>query len=331
MRRRTLLAALAAFLLPAFAGAQPKTLGTIERKDPRFDALVPKDATIELLADNKFEWSEGPAWDAANKQIIFSDIPRNKIWKWSDAKGLETYLEKSGYSGEAKFTGREPGCNGLAFRDGKLYLCQHGDRRIAVYDGKAMTSVVDKYMGKRFNSPNDLVFAKNGDLYFTDPPYGLPKQMEDPAKELDFQGVYKLGSKGDLTLLTKEMSRPNGIALSPDEKTLYVANSDGKAPIIKAFPLKADGTTGEGKVFFDATPWIGKAKGAMDGLKVDKAGNVWATGPGGVWVFTADGTHLGTLATGVATANVGWGDDGSTLYITADKNLCRVKTKAKGW
>jgi gluconolactonase len=318
-----------------FSTAQGKeeipTLGKIERLDPAFDKLVPKDAVIELLAEKKFEWSEGPVWVADKKMLLFSDIPRNMIWKWSDGK-LEEFLKPSGYTGSAKFEGREPGCNGLALdKNGTLILCQHGDRRLAKLekDGSFKT-LADKFEGKRFNSPNDLTIKSNGDIYFTDPPYGLPKQMDDPAKELNFQGVYRLNTKGEITLLTKEMTRPNGIALSPDEKTLYVANSDPKLAIWKSFPVKEDGTLGEGKLFFDSTKSVGKLPGLPDGLKVDTQGNLWATGPGGVLVFSPEGKHLGTLATGVPTANCGWGDDGSTLYITADKNLVRVKTSAKG-
>lgn len=319
-----------------FAGADAKkvpTLGTIERLDPAIDELLPQDAVIELLEANKFLWAEGPVWVKSEGYLLFSDIPRNKIWKWTPGKGLETYLEKSGYTGTEPFTGREPGCNGLAIdKKGRLILCMHGDRRLGVLgsNGKIET-LVDRYAGKRFNSPNDLTIKSNGDIYFTDPPYGLPKLMDDPGKELDFQGVYRLSASGKLTLLTKEMTRPNGIALSPDEKTLYVANSDPKMAIWKAFPLKEDGTLGEGKVLFDATKWVEMKKpGLPDGLKVDTKGNLYATGPGGVLILTPEGKLLGVLATGVPTANVGWGDDGKTLYITADKNLCRVRTKATG-
>jgi gluconolactonase len=320
--------------LAVAADPLPKTLGTIERKDPKFDDLIPKDAVIEVLAGG-FVWSEGPVWVKSNTggHVLFSDIPKNMIWKWSEKEGLKEFLKPSGYTGSEKFTGKEPGSNGLALdKDGKLILCQHGDRRIARLEGDKFVTMVDKYEGKRLNSPNDLVYKSNGDLYFTDPPYGLPGQVKDPAKELDFQGVYRLSPKGELTLLTKEMSRPNGIAFSPDEKTLYVANSDPELAIWKAFPVKEDGTLGEGKVFFDTTDLVkAKKPGLPDGMKVDKAGNVYATAPGGVMVFDSTGKHLGTIATGVPTANCGWGDDGSTLYITADKHLVRVKTKTKGW
>lgn len=308
-------------------------LGKIERHDPAFDRLVAPGAVIELLAERKFEWSEGPVWDATKRRVLFSDIPRNMIWEWSEAGGLKQFLQPSGYTGAERFTGREPGSNGLTFNAaGELILCQHGDRRVAKLSGGKFVTLVDKYQGKRLNSPNDLVIKSNGDIYFTDPPYGLPKAAEDPAKELDFQGVYRLSSRGELTLLTRELSRPNGLAFSPDERTLYVANSDRARAIVMAYPVKDDGTLGTGKIFFDATKAAqANQPGLPDGMKVSRDGTVWATGPGGVLVYSSTGKHLGTLATGVPTANVAFGDDGSTLYITADKNLARVRTKAKGW
>jgi gluconolactonase len=309
------------------------TLGRIERLDPAFDRLVDEDAIIELLAANKFDWAEGPVWDRAGKRVLFSDIPKNMIWEWSQAAGLKEFLKPSGYTGAATFTGREPGSNGLTFnKAGELVMCQHGDRRVAKWvDGKFVT-LADRYAGKRLNSPNDLAIRSNGDVYFTDPPYGLPKHTEDPGRELDFQGVYRLDGKGDVTLLTRELNRPNGLAFSPDEKTLYVANSEREKAILMAFPVWPDGSLGNGKVFFDVTAAVSKQKpGVPDGLKVSADGTVWATGPGGVLVYSPQGKHLGTLATGVATANLGFGDDGSTLYITADKNLVRVRTKVKGW
>ena len=309
------------------------TLGRIERLDPAFDRLVGQDAAIEVLAANQFEWAEGPVWDRANKRVLFSDIPRNMIWEWSQKSGLKQFLEPSGYTGETTFTGREPGSNGLAFnKAGELVMCQHGDRRIAKWvDGKFVT-LADRYAGKRLNSPNDLAIRSNGDVYFTDPPYGLPKQTEDPGRELDFQGVYRLSAKGELTLLTKELKRPNGLAFSPDEKTLYVANSEPERAVLMAFPVRPDGSLGNGKVFFDVTAAVGKQRpGVPDGLKVSTDGTVWASGPGGVLVYSSQGKHLGTLATGVATANLAFGDDGSTLYLTADKSLVRVRTKVQGW
>ncbi len=317
----------------AIADEAPDTLGSVERLDPAFDALVPPGAAIEVLAGG-FKWAEGPVWVPAQKAVLFTDIPNNRVMKWSPAAGLSEFLKPSGFTGPAKFDGREPGANGLALdKAGKLILCQHGDRCVARLndDGKTFTKLADKHDGKRFNSPNDLAYHPNGDLYFTDPPYGLPKGMDDPAKEIPHQGVYRVKPDGTVTLLSKELSRPNGIAFSPDYKTLYVANSDGDRPIWMAFPVTADGTLGAGKVFFDATALVkAKKPGGPDGLKVDVKGNLFATGPGGVLVFSPAGKHLGTLATGVPTANCGFGDDGSTLYITANDKLVRVKTTTKG-
>jgi gluconolactonase len=305
-------------------------LGRIIRNDARLDSLLPADAKLEVLASG-FDWSEGPVWWPQEKAVLFSDIPRNSVMIWREGQGVKLWMKPSGFTGPADY-GREPGSNGLTFDlQGRLVFCEHGDRRVSVLekDGGKRT-LVDNYMGKRLNSPNDAVFRSNGDLYFTDPPYGLPKQADDPRKELDFQGVFRLSKDGKTTLLTKEMTRPNGIAFSPDEKTLYVANSDPKRAIWMAFPMNADGTTEQGKVFADVTEMVGKHKGLPDGLKVDQHGNLFATGPGGVHIYSPDGKLLGRIETGEATANCAWGDDGSTLYITADMYLCRVKTKTRG-
>jgi gluconolactonase len=328
-------------LVPASQGDEKKAyppFGKIERLDPAFDKLIPKESYLENLADG-FDWSEGPIWIKDGGYLLCSDIPKNQIVKWQDGKGKSVFLEPSGYLGDRKDL-KEPGSNGLTVdHEGRLVMCQHGERRVARLekDGKTIKVLVDRYEGKRFNSPNDLAYHSNGDLYFTDPPYGLqkkdrkPNEEEFPGRELDFCGVYRLGKDGKLTLLTKELSKPNGIAFSPDEKTLYIANSDPANPVWVAFPVKEDGTLGKGKTFFDSTPMVKEMKkGLPDGMKVDKSGNVFATGPGGVFVFSPDGKHLGTIATGVATSNCNWGDDGSVLYITADKNLTRIKTATKG-
>jgi gluconolactonase len=308
------------------------TLGKIERFDPRFDALLPKDAAIEKLAEG-FRWTEGPVWIARQKVLLFSDIPNNAIIQWSESGGPRVFLKPAGYTG-ATARGGEPGTNGLALdRQGRLVMCQHGDRRIVrVEKDGSWTTLADRFQGKRFNSPNDLVFKSNGDLYFTDPPYGLPKGPNDPTRELDFCGVYRLTPDGTVTLLTDRMTRPNGIGFSPDEKTLYVAQSDPEKAVWMAFPVKPDGTLGEGRVFFDATDWVKqKLPGLPDGLKVDRHGNLFATGPGGVNVFAPDGALLGRINTGVPTANCRFGDDdGATLYITANTWLCRVRTTTRG-
>jgi gluconolactonase len=320
-------------LTPVRSGEERKVLGTIERLDPAFDKLVPKDAQLEILAGG-FIWTEGPVWIKDGGFLAFSDIPNNVVNKW-DGKKVTPYVKPSGYTGKKPRGGKpgdEPGSNGLMLdAQGRLTLCEHGDRRVTrIEKDGTKTVLADKYMGKRLNSPNDLVYHSSGALYFTDPPYGMEKGWDDPARELDFCGVYRLSPNGKLTLLTKEMTRPNGITLSPDEKTLYVANSDPKIAIWMAFPVKTDGTLGDGKVFFDATQWVGKKKGLPDGMKVDEAGNLFATGPGGVLVFSPEGKHLGTIATGVNTANCAFGEDGMTLFVAADHDICRIRLSTKG-
>jgi len=314
--------------------AQPKkypAVGTIERADPRFDELIPRDAVLEKLAEG-FDWTEGPVWVRDGGYLLFSDIPRNSIMKWKEGEGISLFLKPAGYTG-ATPRGGESGTNGLLLdRQGRLVMCQHGDRRIVrVEKDKRWTTLVDRYQGKRLNSPNDAVFKSNGDLYFSDPPYGLPKGADDPGRELDFCGVYRVSTTGEVTLLTDTMTRPNGIGFSPDEKTLYVAQSDPQWARWMAFDVKPDGTLGQGRVFFSATWWVKqKLPGLPDGLKVDKRGNLFATGPGGVNVFAPNGAFLGRINTGVPTSNCRFGDDGSVLYVTANQWLCRIRTNTKG-
>ena len=319
--------------LPATIKAHAgESFGTLEVNDPRFFTLIDLSAPIEKLASG-FDWSEGPVWIKQGGYLVFSDVPSNTVYRWKEGEGVSVFLKPSGYTG-ATPRGGEPGSNGLTTdSQGRLVLCEHGDRRVGrIEKDDRHVTLADKFNGKRFNSPNDLAYKSNGDLYFTDPPYGLEKNVDDPKKEIPFQGVYRLRPNGEVTLLTDQMSRPNGIAFSPDEKTLYVANSDPKKAVWMAFDVKPDGTIANGRVFFDSTSMVGAAKkGLPDGLKVDKAGNLFATGPGGVLVFTPDGKHLGTINTAEATANVGWGGDGSVLYITADMFLCRIKTKTRGF
>jgi gluconolactonase len=313
------------------APAADTVYATLESLDPRFDALLPPGTKIEKIADD-IEWSEGPLWDAKRKTLLFSDIPRNVVMQWNADKGVSRFLENSGYTGAKPFTGREPGSNGLTFDpQGRLTLCQHGDRRISrrEADGK-MTPLAVGFMGKKFNSPNDLVYDDQGNLWFTDPPYGLPGTFKDPGKELDFQGVYRVAKDGKITLATRELEAPNGLAFSPDYKTLYVANSQPTRAIWKAFPVNADGTLGVSRVFADATKLFHEGDGVPDGMKIDAHGNVWATGPGGVHVYTPDGALLGRIVTNVPTANVAWGEDGSTLFITANHRVLRVLTKTRG-
>ncbi len=318
---------------PAKKKAGPKvypTMGEIERLDPAINALIPAGAVIEKLAGG-FEWAEGPVWNPKSKTLLFSDVPRNVVFEWKDGGGTRDYIYPSGYTGRTPREG-EPGSNGLAFdRERRLVLCQHGDRRVARLEPSGQfTTLAEFYQHRRFNSPNDLVYHSNGDLYFTDPPYGLEKGNADPKKELLFSGVFLLRKNGEVVLLTRELTFPNGIAFSPDEKTLYVCVSDPANPVIMAYPVNTDGTISAGRVLFDTKPLMPGRKGLPDGLKVDRKGNLFATGPGGVLVLTPEGKHLGTINTGEATANCAWGDDGSTLYITADLYLCRVKTSTRG-
>lgn len=308
------------------------SFGKIHRYDPRFDELIPKDAKLEKLAEG-FEWTEGVLWVARDGgYALFSDIPRNSIFKFQDGKGISLFMKPAGYTG-VKAPGAEPGSNGLAVdEEGRLILCEHGDRRVSrvEHDGGKLT-LADKYEGKRLNSPNDAVFKSNGDIYFTDPPYGLRDREKDPYRELDFFGVYRISKKdGSLTLLTKEMTRPNGICFSPDEKTLYVAQSDPEAALWKSFEVYDDGTLGKSKLFYDMTDLVDKKPGLPDGMKVDEKGNLFATGPGGVHVFAPDGTLLGSIETGERTANCGWGEDGKTLFVCADMYLGRIRTNTKG-
>ena len=308
-----------------------ETYATFESLDKRFDALIPPDSKLEKIADD-LEWSEGPLWDARTKSLLFSDIPHNVVMSWNVEKGVTRFLERSGYTGAAPFTGREPGSNGLTFdSQGRLTLCQHGDRRISRREPDGtMTPLAVGYNGRKLNSPNDLVYDNKGNLWFTDPPYGLPGTFKDPGKELDFQGVYRVAKDGSITLATKELEAPNGLAFTPDYKTLYVANSQSELPIWKAFPVRADGSLGPSRVFYDASKLRKDGDGNPDGMKVDVHGNVFATGPGGVLVLTPDGTLLGRILTGVPTANVAWGEHGSTLFITANHRVLRLETKTMG-
>ena len=316
---------------PASSPAHP-IHGSVDRFDPALDALIAPGVQMERLASG-FNWSEGPTWLHREKAVVFSDVPENVIYRWSDRDGLTVYLKPSGYTGQA-LEFNEQGSNGLTTdAAGRLIICQHGDRRISRLERNGtFAPLASHFDGRRFNSPNDLVWDRRGNLYFTDPPYGLKGANDSDSKELAFNGVYLRRSNGAVQLLTSTMTFPNGIALSPDERTLYVNQSDPKAPIIRAFPVLQDGTLGEGHVFLDTTRLLEKGgKGLPDGLKVDVHGNVFATGPGGVLVLSPEGRLLGLLNTGEATGNCCWGDDGSTLYITADMHLVRIRTRTMGY
>ncbi len=326
-------------LLPVLAFAADEKLPpfemSIERLDPALDALIAPGTTVEKLAEG-FNWSEGPTWYRGS--VVFSDVPENIVYQWKPgATKAEVFIKPSGMTVPTPGF-KEQGSNGLTVdAKGDLVLCQHGDRRISrwvggTYDSKPMFKpIATSYEGKRFNSPNDLAIRRSGDIYFTDPPYGLTGLNDSPIKDLKWNGVYRIDAAGKVTVLEKGITFPNGIAFSPDEKTLYVAVSDPKQTVIEAFDVKDDGTLANRRVFFDAEPLRKSGrKGACDGMKVDVKGNLWATGPGGVLVISPQGKHLGTVLTNNNTGNCCFGGDGSDLYVTADMFLVRVKTTTKG-
>lgn len=305
----------------------------IDILDPEGQQLIDADAKINIEASG-FMWSEGPLWVEEGKYLLFSDIPRNKVFKFDRKGDTTTYLFPSGFSGD-HFTGEEPGSNGLLLDpNGNLVLLQHGNRQIARMKAPLdqpqpiFETLVDHYQGKRLNSPNDAVFDRQGNLYFTDPPYGLPKRMQDPEKELAFQGVFCLRTDGQLVLLDT-LSRPNGIGLSPQEDQLYVGVSDGQHAVWYQYDVIMPGQVENKRIFFDATTIKQEAKlrGAPDGLKVHSKGYVFGTGPGGVWVFNASGKPLIHIKTGLPTANCAFADNESKLYITADDYLLSVSLK----
>jgi gluconolactonase len=323
--------ALGSSSVPADAQEKPLLKIEIVRLDPRFDKLVPLDAKIEKIAGGH-KWVEGPVWNRKKGYLLFSDIPNNSVYKWQDGNGESLFLKPSGYTGKQPFDGPEPGSNGLTYDpQGRLVLAEHGDRRVARLERNGRkTTLADRYQGKRLNSPNDVVFKSNGDLYFTDPPFGLPRSFDDPRKELPFQGVYRYSKDGKLTLLTKDIKAPNGITFSPDEKKLYVSNADPANAVWMVYDIMADGSIANVKVLFNATAWTKNKKGAPDGMKVDREGNLFAAGPGGIYVIAPDGAHLGTIETGIPSGNVAWGEDGSSLFVTSSTNVYRLRLTTKG-
>ena len=321
------------FILVSYiCSAQNKYIGQIARLDPGLDNIIDKNAKIEVIGDG-FLWSEGPVWVKNGGYLLFSDVPANTIYKWKEGEKITEFLKPSGYTGILPY-GDEPGSNGLIINNsGQLISCEHGDRRIAAMPiaigGKK--TLADNYLGKRFNSPNDIVQKSNGDYYFTDPPYGMPKKDKDSSRETALFGVYRIDKNGIVSLIIKDLTRPNGLAFSPDEKTLYIAQSDPDRAYLMAYPVLANGTVGKGKIFFDATPMVKQVlKGLPDGLKIDKKGNIFTTGPGGILVISPLGKLLGKIETGEATANCAFGNDGSVLYITADMYLLSIQTKTIG-
>lgn len=306
------------------------TIGSIDRLDERLENIIDPDANIEVLSQG-YEWSEGPLWVDSLNMLLFSDVPMNTVYKWTESDSIEVYLKPSGYTGTSASNSKEEGSNGLALNgDGQLVLCQHGDRRVAIMDApldapaSRFTTVADNYDGKKFNSPNDVAIRSNGDYFFTDPPYGMP---ENATQEIPFQGVYK-ASNGMVTLLVDSITRPNGIAFMPGEKTVLVANSDPQKAIWYAFDVADGDTLTNARIFYDATTAAKSEQGLPDGLKIDKQGNVFATGPGGVWIFNSQGDILGKIKIPAATANCALSADEKTLYITADSYLLRLKLRS---
>lgn len=306
----------------------PLTPARVTRLDPEIDALVPRDAVIEKLAGG-FLFTEGPVW-MPEGSLAFSDPNSNTIYRWSDADGLSVYRAKSGYTGIDAGEYGQPGSNGLALdRDGRLTICEHGNRRVSrIEKNGSVTVLADRYDGRRLNSPNDLVYAADGSLYFTDPPFGLPKVFDDPRKETAFSGIYRWAD-GAVQLLATDLTGPNGLAFSPDGKYLYVGNWDERKKVVMRYDVRPDGSLSSGRVFFDMTAAPGED--AIDGVKVDRLGNVYVSGPGGLWVLSPDGRHLGTIAGPEHPHNMAWGDaDGKTLYLTAQTGVYRLRLNIGG-
>lgn len=308
-----------------------KTIGGVERLSDTINQIISQDANVEILADG-YDWSEGPLWLPTEQKLIWSDIPQNTIYQWKEGEEVKTYLTPSGFT-SAKDREGELGSNGLLLSGaGELVLCQHGDRRVAKMKSSVASpsaeyeTLADNYEGKKFNSPNDAAYGPDDYLYFTDPPYGLTQQMDDPKKEIDFQGVFRISPDGEVKLMIAELTRPNGITFTPDKKKCYVANSDPKRAIWMVYDVDENRDLVNGKVFFDATSMTSSKKGLPDGLKINQAGTIFATGPGGVLVFTPEGEHLGTVYTGTTPiSNCELDDQEKTLYMTADNYIVRIK------
>ena len=306
--------------------SQNKFIGSVERLSPEIDNLIEKSAKIEILADG-FEWSEGPVWSSQLNSVLFSDVPENVIYSWNEDKGLGTFTRPIGYSGKVPNL-KKAGTNGLTIdADGNLIICMHGDRKITRLEKlniNRKVTLVNSFDGNLLNSPNDLVYDSKGNLYFTDPPYGLLEGDNDKLKEIEFNGVYKVSPNGDIEVLVKNLTRPNGISISNDEKILYVANSDKNNPVIMQYDLSEEGAKNP-SIFFDGRELTKKDIGLFDGLKVHPTGNVFATGPGGVLVIKENGDHIGTIRTEVRTANCAFDENFQYLYMTSDMFLTRIK------
>jgi gluconolactonase len=330
-------------VLAAFAGALsaaeqavPMTRieeARIDRWDPAMDAIVPKDWKMEKLAEG-FGWAEGPIWVKHGNYLLFTDVPGNKMWKWSEKGGLEKFLDPSGAANPDPAIWREAGANGLAILDARtILLADTGSRMIQKLDlkSKKKTPVATAFDGKKFSSPNDVTRMKSGVLFFTDPPYGFAKGDDAPQKEIPFNGVYRMGRDGRITDIERTLRRPNGVALSPDESTLYVTQSLPSRAVIMAYSLDKNGKVTGRKEFHNFTDLVLKdSPGLPDGLTVAADGTIFSSGPGGILVLSKEGKRLGRISNGKATANCKFGDDGKTLYLTSHDMLARIRLNVAG-
>lgn len=318
------------------------TAEVVVRLDSALDAIVSGSPRLERIATG-FSFTEGPIY-VREGYLLFSDIPGNAIHRWTPSEGVSEFRQRSGYDRDDAPPGAFIGSNGITLDcEGRLTICEHGNHRVTRLEcNGCLTVLADRYQGKRLNSPNDVVYKSNGAMYFTDPPYGLIGQDDDPKKELPFNGIFRLDIDGTLTLLDTSMTRPNGLAFSPGEDYLYVSNSDDSFRMWKRFVVTDDGGLRDGEVFAEVTSE--NAPGNPDGLKLDEAGNLYGTGPGGVWIFSPDGRHLGTIQLPETPANAHWGkwatnetdavlgpgEDATTLYITAETSVYRVELNIPG-
>lgn len=321
------------FYRPGDVGRVQPVRTDVIRKNPALDDILASSATIEKLAGG-FLFTEGPVWiprtEESDGYLLFSDPNANTIYRWSTDGQVSVFRTKSGYAGTDVGDYRQPGSNGLTVdRDGRLTVNEHGNRRVTRLEKTgAITVLADRYQGRRLNSPNDLVYRSDGVLYFTDPPFGLPKGFDDPRRELPFSGVFCLAN-GALKLVSTDLAGPNGLALSPDERYLYVGNWDPQRKVVMRYEVQADGTLDNGRVFFDMTTAPGED--AIDGIKVDRGGNLYVSGPGGLWIISAEGKHLGTVSAPEHPHNMAWGDDdGRGLYLTAQTGLYRLRINVPG-
>jgi gluconolactonase len=312
--------------IPFVSISQNNFIGSIERLSSEMDEYISKDSKIEIIAKG-FNWSEGPVWSKKLNALLFSDVPNNVIYKWDKKNGLSTFINEIGYSGIVP-NSKKAGTNGLTIdQEGNLIICMHGDRRIVKltdWNSNEFLPVATSFNNKLFNSPNDLVYNSKKELFFTDPPYGLRNGDNDKLKELQFNGVFRLSNDGELKVLIKNLSRPNGIAISIDEKTLYVANSDSKNPVIMKYKITDEGVENP-EVFFDGSVLSKKDIGLFDGLKVHPSGTIFATGPGGVLLINKEGNHIGTIRTKVRSANCAFDDKFEYLYMTSHQYLTRIR------